>query len=139
VNAPRRMEGVTLIELVMTIAILGVAASAVLGVMSYVSRGSADALVQQQAEGIANAYLQRALASSFANVNTFNGINDTAARDGTGAAIPGLTNYAVTVGVFDSAALTGIPLTQARRVQVTVTHDDGLIVTATGYKTNYAP
>ena len=138
-NTLRRMRGVTLVELVITIVILGLAGSAVLGVMNYVSRGSADALLQQQAEAIANSYLQRALASSFANVNTFNGINDTDARDGTGAAIPGLTNYSVTVTVANSALLGGLPAANVRRVLVTVTHDDGLIVTATGYKTNYAP
>jgi MSHA pilin protein MshD len=139
VNAPHRVRGVTLIELVFTIAILGLAASAVLGVMNYVSRGSADALVAQQAEAIANAYLQRALASTFAGVTAFNGINDPDARDAGGGVIPSLTNYSVTVDVANSGLLGGIPAANARRVLVTVTHDDGLVVTAAGYKTNYTP
>jgi prepilin-type N-terminal cleavage/methylation domain-containing protein len=82
VNAPHRVRGVTLIELVFTIAILGLAASAVLGVMNYVSRGSADALVAQQAEAIANAYLQRALASTFAGVTPPRRHTGRACRDG---------------------------------------------------------
>jgi MSHA pilin protein MshD len=135
----RHIRGVTLIELVFTIAILGLAASAVLGVMNVVSRGSADALVTQQAEAIASAYLQRSLAVSFAAVDAFNGINHPDAQDAGGAAIAGLTTYSVAVNVAGSGALGGIPAIRAKRVLVTVTHDSGIVVTATGYKTDYTP
>jgi MSHA pilin protein MshD len=150
----RIMLGVTLVELIITIAILAMAATAVLGVMSFAVRGSAEAMVAQQAEGLANAYLQEALAKpfndpappdneglrqNFDDVNDYAIVNDVGARDAANVAIAGLGNYNVSMTVVNTGGFGGIPFAAAMRVTVTVVHPSGLVVTATGYRTNYTP
>jgi MSHA pilin protein MshD len=153
-SLPRRMLGVTLVELVITLAIVALAVSALLGVMGFIAKGSGESLVMQQAEAIANAYLQEALSKpfndpalpdgeaarpNFDDVNDYNGLNQVGARDAADVAIPALATYTVVMGVVNSNTLGGIPAAGAMLVTVTVTHNSGLIVTASGYKTNYTP
>jgi MSHA pilin protein MshD len=150
----RTMLGMTLIELVITIAILAMAATTVLGVMSFAVRGSGEAMVAQQAEAVANAYLQEALAKPFADpappdneglrqnfddVDDYTIVNDAGARNAANVAIAELSEYSVSMNVVNTGALGGIPAPAAKRVTVTVVHPSGLVVTATGYRTNYTP
>lgn len=60
-----RQQGLTLIELVVTIVIVAVASSAVLLVLSDTTRRSADPMLQQQAGAIAQAYLEEILLKPF--------------------------------------------------------------------------
>ncbi len=58
---PGGVRGVTLIELVVAITIVAIAATAVLGAMSAITSRGADAMVQQQEVAIAEAYLEEIL------------------------------------------------------------------------------
>lgn len=150
----RSMLGVTLVELIITIAILAMAATTVLGVMSFAVRGSAEAMVAQQAQAVANAYLQEALSKpfndpaspdneglrqNFDDVNDYAIVNDVGARDAANVAIAELANYNVSMAAVNTGGFGGIPAAATIRVTVTVVHPSGLVVTATGYRTNYTP
>ena len=58
----RRQRGVSLIELVMFIVIVGVGIAGLLSVMNLSTRASADPLIEKQALAIAEAYLEEVLA-----------------------------------------------------------------------------
>lgn len=147
-----RQHGVTLVELVVAITIVAVAASAVLGALAAVASRSADAMVEQQAVSIAQAYLdeisQRWVVDpngappntgrgSWDTVDQYNGLVNNGATDQFGNAIAGLGDYTVSVAVASSSALTGITSANARRIDITVTHPSGVNVILTGYRTNY--
>lgn len=149
---PQASRGFTLIEVVVSVAVMAAASAALLGVMTFVSKDSSEAMVRQQASSIAHAYLAEALArpvgpnavveatrQQYDNVLDFNGLNDAGgARDATGAAIPGLQNYAITIQVVNGmlgAGALALPAGTARRVDVTVTHSSGIVSMATGYRT----
>jgi MSHA pilin protein MshD len=148
----RHSRGVTLIELVITIAVLSAAAAALLGAMSFVAKDSGEAMIRQQASAVAHAYLAEVLSRptgpnpvveptrlQFNNVWDYNGLNNPAgARDPFDAPIAGLENYAVTVTVANGMLGTGalaLPVGRAQRVDVTVRHVTGIVVLATGYRT----
>ena len=148
----RRQRGVTLIELVVAIAIVAIAVGGVLGAIAVISSRSADAMVQQQAVAIAQAYLDEILQrwvvdpngtpantgrGSWDTVDQYNGLVDVGARDQYGSAIAPLSGYTVSVAVSASGALTGIASSAARRIDVTVTHAPNVTVVLTGYRTSY--
>jgi MSHA pilin protein MshD len=54
----RRERGLTLLELVMFIVVIGVAAAGVVGVIGYATRASTDPMIQKQALAIAEAMLE---------------------------------------------------------------------------------
>jgi MSHA pilin protein MshD len=60
-----RTRGISLIELIMFIVIVGIGLAGILGVMNLTNRSSADPLVQKQALAIAEAYLEEILAMPF--------------------------------------------------------------------------
>jgi MSHA pilin protein MshD len=150
-----RDRGFTLIELIVAITIVAIAAVTLMGVMAAVSSRSADAMLQQQAIAIAQAYLdeieQRWVAvdptvygtapntgrGSWDLVDEYNGLNDVGAQDQFGYAIPALSAYTVSVNVAQSTALPGIAGANARRIDVTVTTSPNVSVTLSGYRTNY--
>ncbi|MBS0399260.1 MAG: prepilin-type N-terminal cleavage/methylation domain-containing protein [Proteobacteria bacterium] len=147
-----REAGVTLIELVVAITIVAISATTILGVMSAVASRSADAMLQQQASAIAQAYLDEILQrwvsdpngappdtgrGSWDLVDQYNGLVDAGARDQFGQAIAPLAAYTVNVSVSPTTALTGIPASDARRVDVTVTRAPNLTVKLTGYRAAY--
>ena len=57
----QRQRGVTLIELVVAVTIVAMAAAAVLGGMSAITKRGANVMVQQQAVAVAEAYLEEIL------------------------------------------------------------------------------
>lgn len=61
----RNTRGVSLIELIMFIIIIGAGLAGILGVMNFATRASADPLIQKQALAIAEAYLEEVLAMPF--------------------------------------------------------------------------
>lgn len=145
-----RERGATLIELVVSIVIIAIAAGAVLGVLSTSVGRSADAMVLAQGVSIAEAYLEEialksfvdpdgtdgeALRPDFDDVDDYNGLVDNGARDQFGAALAPLAQYTVTVTVTPTAALTGIPAVDAQRIDVRVTYPGNGAVAMTGYKT----
>lgn len=143
-------RGATLIELVVSIVVIAIAASAVLGVLSRSVGRSADAMVLAQAVSVAEAYLEEislkpyadpdgvdgeALRTDFDDVDDYNGLVDNGARDQFGAALASLSAYTVNVTVATSAALPGVPAADTERVDVQVTHPGNITVRLSGYKT----
>jgi MSHA pilin protein MshD len=146
-----------LIELIVAITVVAICVTTLLGVIAAVASRSADALLQQQAIVIAQAYLdeieQRWVVDpngspantgrgSWDLVDQYNGLNDVGAHDQFGNAImvngiPVLSAYTVTVAVAQSTALPGITAANARRIDVTVTTPPNVSVTLSGYRTNY--
>jgi len=142
----------TLIELIVAITVVGIAATTILGTIAAVARRSADPMLQQQAIAIAQAYLdeigQRWVVYpngtppntgrgswNLVEVDQYNGLIDAGARDQFGNAIAALSAYTVSVSVVQTAALPGIAA--ARRIDVTVTNGPAVNVTLSGYRTNY--
>jgi MSHA pilin protein MshD len=146
----RGERGATLIELVISIVVIAIAASAVLGLLSRTVGRSADAMVLSQAVAIAEAYLEEislkpyadpdgvdgeTLRPAFDDVDDYNGLVDNGARDQFGTALAPLAQYTVTVTVAASGALAGVPPTDAERIDVRVTYPGNGTVALTGYKT----
>jgi MSHA pilin protein MshD len=147
-----RQRGVTLVELIVAITIVAIAATTILGTMATVASRSADAMVQQQAIAIGQAYLDEILQrwvvdpngappntgrGSWDLVDQYNGLNDVGAHDQFGNPIAALNTYNVSVSVVSSTALTGIPGSAARRIDVTVTRTPNVAVILSGYRTSY--
>ena len=148
----QRQQGVTLIELVIAITVVAIGVTSILGALAASSSHSADAMVQQQAVSVAQAYLdeilQRWVVDPFgtpavggrANWNTvdaYNGLADVGAHDQFGNAIAALSTYNVAVAVVPSGALGGIGAAAVRRVDVTVSHAPNVTVTLSGYRANF--
>lgn len=146
----QRERGVTLIELVVAVTIVAIAATAVLGAMSAITKRGADVMAQQQAVAVAEAYLEEILLkpvadpggtvttrSTYDKVDDYNGLADTGAHDQFGNAISYLTGYNVSVAVAQSSALGGLAASATRRIDITVTTPTGLSVRLSGYRTNY--
>jgi MSHA pilin protein MshD len=148
-----RSTGVTLVELIISIVVIGVALAGVLLVIVRNTQASADPMIWHQAVAIAEAYLEEILTKEFAdpggppiegratydNVADYNGLTDNGARDQTNTPIAGLEAYTVNVQVVAVAAgeLPGVAPADALRVQVTVTPPHGGAITISGYRTNY--
>jgi len=148
----QRHRGVTLIELVVAITIVAVAATTILGAIAAIASRSADAMMQQQAIVIAQAYLdeiqQRWVIDpngtppntgrgSWDLVDQYNGLVDVGAHDQFGNPIAALGAYTVSVATAPSSALPGVPVAAARRIDVTVSYSPNGSVTLSGYRTNY--
>lgn len=58
-------NGATLVELIISIVLISIAVTGILGVMSKVSQHSADPMIQNQAVAIAEAYLEEVLLKQF--------------------------------------------------------------------------
>ena len=147
-----RSSGFTLIELIVAITVVAIAATTLLGAIASISSRSADAMLQQQAIAIAQAYLdeieQRWVVDpngtppntgrgSWDLVDEYDGLNDVGAHDQYGNAITGLGAYNVSVSVSQSSALPNIASSAARRIDVTVTTAPNVSVTLSAYRTNY--
>lgn len=143
-----QQHGLTLIELVTSIAVIGLAGSAVLGVLGFLSSSSGSTLALTRAQGVAQLYLTEVLSkpfldpdgtpaegarSLFDDISDYAGLDDASAVDAAGAVI---APYRVRVSVVP-AALGSVPATHARRVDVQVDLPDGQVVIATGFRTRY--
>jgi MSHA pilin protein MshD len=146
-----RQSGVTLIELVVAIVIVAMAATAILGAMASITMRGAETMVRQQAVAVAEAYLEEILLqpvafpggvvpttrATFNDEDQYNGLSDVGAHDQFGNAIAFLSGYNVSVAVTQTTALTGIAAAQARQINVTVTDPNGVTVRLTGYRANF--
>ena len=145
-----RESGATLIELVISIVVISIAVSAVLGLLSSTASHSADSMVLSQAVSIAEAYLEevslKPLADpdgadgeanrvDFDDVDDYDGLVDVGARDQFGNAIGALAGYTVSVSVVPSSALTGVPSADAARIDVRVQFSQSIDMSLSGYRT----
>lgn len=139
-------------ELLVSIVIVAIAASGVLGVLSMTTAASADPMIRHQAAAIAEAYLEEillkpivdpdgvdgeAVRAEYDDLDDYNGLADAGARDQFGAPMPGLADYNVAVAVSPSGALPGVPLVDALRVDVVVTNGVAISFALSGYRTRY--
>lgn len=128
-DARRRQAGVTMIELIIAILVVGIAMAGVLSVFVATSRSSADPMMRAQAQLIAESYLEEILLkrfydpdtdtvcpaaegsrSTYDNVCDYDptgaGVTDNPPLDQLGTPIAALTGYAVTVQVTRDATVT---------------------------------
>ena len=148
-------RGMTLVELVITIVIIGIAAAALFTAMASITARSADPLLRQQSLSLAEAYLEEILLQAFLdpatgtacpspppqrgdfdNVCDYDGLTNTGARNARGEAIDGLGSYAVAVSVAPQA-WGGLPACDAFYIEVTVTDPAGQALVLGGYRTRY--
>lgn len=130
---PLRQAAFTLIEIIVTLVVVGIAAVALLGVFTSTVRDSADPVIQQQAITIAEAYMEEILLQAFDDpsggeqglvgtegtegntralfddVQDYNHLIDTDVRDQNDVQIPGLELYSITVSVT-GATLNTVPM-----------------------------
>lgn len=157
-SCPRRLRsGLTLIELVISIVVLGIALPGVLLAVNAVTARSADPMLQHQASAIAEAYLEEILLKSYLDpdggglcgapeatrdlyddVCDYAGLDDAGARTQSGAAVAGLGAYRVRVSVDTAATLGGLSGgAEVLRVDVRVTHPADVDLVLSGYRTSY--
>lgn len=152
-----KQQGISLIELVVFIAIVGIALVAILNVFNQSIRASVDPMVNIKGIELAQAQLDRVLARKFdANTPTGGvpacesaepgsvpcaGIMPDAAFDDVGdfngqvdAPEPG---YTVTTQVVDAGTEIGLANAQARRITVLVDLPSGESIQLSAYKVNF--
>jgi MSHA pilin protein MshD len=149
-NSRVQQCGMTLIEVVISIVIIAIAVSAILGVLATNVQRSADAMVVSQGVTIATAYLEEISLKSFGDpdgadgeagranfddVDDYDGLFDTGAVDQFGNPIPGLGDYLVSVGVNTSGALPGIAASDVYRIDVRIEFSPYIDFTLSGYRT----
>jgi MSHA pilin protein MshD len=147
-----RQAGTTLIELVIAIVIISIAASTVLMALSTNVASSADPMVRHQAVAIAEAYLEEIALKSFVDpdgvdgegsrdlyddVDDYDGLVDNGARNQFDTAIADLSDYTVSVAVTASSALPSIASTDLYLISVTITHSANINFTVSAYRANF--
>ncbi|MEY2653254.1 MAG: hypothetical protein RLZZ524_281 [Pseudomonadota bacterium] len=150
---PRRSRGLTLVELVLAMVVIGVGLAGVMLAYSTVSRGSADPLVQRQMQAIAEELIEEIALKPYAAAphdppstdcarDTWNDIGDYAGYATTGRIcsidglpIAALAGYSVRVAI-EPVALGGI--SAARRISVTVSRSGSADLTLRTWRTDYA-
>lgn len=153
---PRKQRGLTLVELVITIVIIGIAAAALYSAMAVIGGRSADPMLRQQSLVIAEGYLEEILFQPYLDPNSTNtgscaatpglsrsrfddvcdyaSLDDQGVRDATGALVQALSGYRVQVSVTQLANWNGVP---ARRIDVSVTDPSGQRLQLSGFRTCY--
>ena len=140
-------SGFTLLEILTTVIVIAVAATALMSVFSSTVRTSADPMFQHQALAIAEAYMEEirlkdfaigpeTTRASFDDVRDYNGLTDVGARDQNNNLIAGLNDYTISVTVVNDG-LNGIAAADSLRIDIVVSRaliDDILL---SGYRVNY--
>jgi len=144
-------RGLTLIELIVFIVVVGIGVIGILSVLIQTTMKSADPIVRKQAIAVAEAMLEEVLLKDFANptggytggdrtrfddVSDYNGFSQIGVTNVLGDAAPGLGTYTVVVTVAGSADLSGIGSADAKKITVTVTGSGETYILA-GYRTKY--
>jgi MSHA pilin protein MshD len=138
----------TLVEVVVTIVIIGLAGSALVGTLSYLAGTGNASMLQTQAQAIADAYLSEILGKAFVDPNIdgeasrdlYDDIDDYDGLAGLATDERGNSagNFQVNVSVVQGA-LGALPAADVRRIDVTVTYGNNSTVIASGYKTRHPP
>ncbi|WP_082584169.1 type IV pilus modification PilV family protein [Noviherbaspirillum sp. Root189] len=160
----RRQTGMTMIELVMAIVILGVGIAGVMSAFTTVVRSSADPMIRKQMLAIAEGMMEEITLQPFAaaapaqanapgpcparmafnDILDYNGLQTTGGFcDTTGTLIPALSGYNVAVvvdqaGILNTVSGNGnLAGSNVYQITVTVTHGTESLALA-GWRTNYA-
>ena len=148
----KHQAGATLVELLVSIVIVGIAASTILGIFSTTSASSADPMIRHQAAAIAESYLEEILLrplddpdgsdgetarADFDDIDDYNGLSDIGVRDQFGNTVTALSAYNVNVTVGTSTALAGVPTADTYRVDVRVTRGSDIDFVLSGYRTRF--
>lgn len=153
VYALKCQRGMTLVELVISIVIIGIAAAALFSAMAAIGGRSADPLLHQQSLSIAEAYLEEILLqpyldpTSFAvcqpipsdrelfnDVCDYRELDDAGARTSSTSAIGVLSDYRVQVAVQQHSNWNGVP---ALQVDIIVTDPAGQSLLLSGFRACY--
>jgi MSHA pilin protein MshD len=97
----RHQRGLTLIELIVFIVIVGVALAGVLTVLDHTVRHSADPMIRKQALAIAEAMMEEALAQPFTWCDPDDAVAETAAGTG-GCTVPEVIGVETVAGSTDT-------------------------------------
>jgi MSHA pilin protein MshD len=144
-------RGLTLIELIVAIVVIGITMTSMLALLSSVALRSADTLVQTQSIAIARAYLDEIMAMSFSDpdglpevnrsqyddIGDYNLLPDQIPRTRAGAQMANLNQYRVVVAIQNNALLGVGNVTSGTRVTVTVTSPTGDSTVLSGFRANY--
>jgi len=143
----RRAAGVTLVELIIAILVVGIALAAILPVFVVTTQHSADPMARVQAHTLAEGYLDEILLKRFYDTTTnrvcpggaashaayvcgYNGLSE--------APIVGYTaSVAVTSSGVTLGSLNNASVIRVLQVDVTVTGPGSTSMTLTGYRANY--
>lgn len=144
----RRMAGVTLVELVIAIAIVGIALAGLVAAYNRASIASTDPLITQQMLAIGETMMEEVLLKPYTGTNVsaatrarYDKLDDyknyprQAVTAVDGSAIAGLERYTVGVTVAQAPqTLPGVAPADLKRIVVTVWHGDQSLV-LTGWRT----
>ena len=153
----RRQTAFTLIEIIVTIVVIGIAATALMSTFTQFARSSADPALRQQATTIAEAYLEEILLRSFDDpqggetgtdegepgralyddVQDYRSLAAGPAADQFGNPVPALAAYTVTVTVTNTALEAAVPVADTLRVDVRVNHPAIGDIELSGFRTRY--
>jgi MSHA pilin protein MshD len=138
---------VSLIELVVAIAVMGVLVSGLWSSWAMLNQHNADPLVQRQALAVAESLMQEislqpvgpasgasgANRTSFTSIADYNGLNISGIADAQGSAVAGLSGYAAHVSVLPQA-LSGVPDTHGWWIEIRVTSPLGTDTVLCGWR-----
>lgn len=134
----RAQRGLTLIELLIFIVIVGIAATAILGVFGSLTRNSAGLLPDKQVQAFAASKLAEIMAQPFGSVSSYAGSPALAFPDG--SLVSSLPGYNLTISVTPGATITSLPVVAAippakkLLVTVVVTSPNGAVASIRGIR-----
>ena len=153
ISAVKHQQGVTLIELVISIVIISIVVAGIISVLTVTTKTSADPMVRAQALAIAQSYLEEIMMQPYATDGTtsgranYNEVDDynaitagSAIEDQFGNTITSLSAYDAEVNVALCTAACGSALNNAaaKKITVTIRHSGlGIAVPLTAYRTDY--
>ena len=151
-SSNKRTQGATLIELIITIVIISISLTGILGVVNLTTSHSADPMMQHQAIAIAESYLEEILLlpltdpngsetgetrATFDDINDYDALADLGAKDQNGEALSGLENYTVNISVSPDTTPVSVSGIDMKEIIVTVSRPGTQEIKLTGYRADY--
>lgn len=142
-----RIAGMTLVEVIVAIVVVGIALAAIMSVFVVTTQHSADPMPRVQAQILAEGYLDEVLLKKFYDTTTsrvcpggapshanyvcgYNGLSETPIANYTASVT--VTSAGVTLGSLNNASVIRV-----LQVDVTVAGPGSTSITLTGYRANY--
>lgn len=129
-----RQTGMTLVELIITIVIIGIAAAALFSAMAVITSRSADPMLRQQSLMIAESYLETLSVKPYGELGP---VAEAAPVGLDGVPIAGLSSYKVRAVVVPDKLNPGPDEVAAKRIEVIVTDPRGDELSLNGWRTCY--